>query len=93
MAWRYLTHAQGTRFLGTDNQGGMSLAKNPVFHARTKHIDIRHHFIRDVISDGIVEQTYISTDNMPADALTKSLNAIKHRRCAIMMGVSSAREE
>ena len=37
-----------------DNQGSLSLAKNPVFHTRTKHIDVQHHFIRELVEEGKV---------------------------------------
>ena len=40
--------------LHTDNQGAIALAKNPVSHAKSKHIDIRHHFIRDAVMDKII---------------------------------------
>jgi hypothetical protein len=64
--------------LYTDNQGSICLAKNAGSqHQRTKHIDIRHHFIRDKIQAGLVKLDYIPTDQMPADALTKNLNRAK----------------
>jgi hypothetical protein len=62
----------------TDNQSSMALAKNPVFHARTKHIDIRHHFIRERIESGDVEVAFCGTDDMIADVLTKGLSKEKH---------------
>jgi len=40
--------------LKMDNQGALALAKNPVHHTRSKHIDIKHHYIRDSIAQGIV---------------------------------------
>jgi hypothetical protein len=56
-----------------DNQSCIALAKNPVFHARSKHIDIRHHFIRDKVESKEIELAYMSTNEMIADALTKAL--------------------
>src|SRR4051812_39083272 len=56
-----------------DNQSCIALAKNPVHHARTKHIDIQHHFIREKVQLRKIELEYISTDEMIADTLTKSL--------------------
>lgn len=44
-----------------DNQGAIAFAKNPEFHARTKHIDIRHHYIREVESTGFIRLDYIAT--------------------------------
>ena len=56
-----------------DNQAAISLAKNPVFHARTKHIDTRYHFIREELQNGVISLKYISTKQMVADILTKPL--------------------
>ena len=56
-----------------DNQGCIALAKNPVSHARSKHIDIRHHFIRDAVEEGVINLVYCRTDEMLADILTKPL--------------------
>jgi hypothetical protein len=53
------------------------LAKNPIFHSRSKHIDIKFHFTRDKIQDGIIQVQYKSTQEMIADALTKSVNKVK----------------
>lgn len=56
-----------------DNQGAIALAKNPTSHARTKHIDIQHHFVREAVADGKVTLQYVSTKEMIADGLTKPL--------------------
>lgn len=60
-----------------DNQGSIALAHNPVFHARTKHIDIQHHYIHDEIAAKRIELWYVPTDNMIADGLTKALTHVK----------------
>ncbi len=57
-----------------DNQAAISLAKNPVFHARTKHIDTRYHFIRQELQSGVIAVKYIPTNKMVADILTKPLS-------------------
>ena len=64
--------------LVTDNQSALALAKNPVSHARVKHIEARHHFVRDAIQDNIVWVQHIPTENMTADSLTKALGHKKH---------------
>lgn len=46
-----------------DNQGGIALAKNPQFHARTKHIDVQHHFVREKQPSGEVDLQYVPTDH------------------------------
>ena len=56
-----------------DNQSALHLMKNPTFHSQTKHIDIRYHFVRDVVDDGLVSLLKIHTDANPTDVLTKSM--------------------
>ena len=73
--------------LKSDNQGAIALAKNPVSHSRAKHIDLRHHFIRDAIEDKIIWLEYIPTVRMTADSLTKALSRQKHVNCLNRMGM------
>src|ERR1700722_7880623 len=56
-----------------DNQGAISLAKDPRFHARTKHIAIQHHWVREQIADEKIQLEYVSTAKQVADGLTKAL--------------------
>ena len=56
-----------------DNQGAISTAKNPVFHNRTKHIQIRYHFVREAVADNIIDIRYCSTRDMIADIVTKGI--------------------
>ncbi|UYV66787.1 hypothetical protein LAZ67_4002857 [Cordylochernes scorpioides] len=63
----------GPTVLKTDNQGAQQLARNPVNHARTKHIDIKWHYIRSICSDGLVEVIHTPTQENVADILTKGL--------------------
>ncbi|KAJ4176414.1 hypothetical protein NW755_14952 [Fusarium falciforme] len=56
-----------------DNQGAIAMSKNPQFHARTKHIDIQHHYCREKVNDGTVDFQYIPTGKQVADGLTKAL--------------------
>ena len=69
-----------------DNQGARKLAINPVFHSRSKHIDIKHHFIRQVLDCQPIKLTYMSTENMIADVLTKPLAGPKHLFCTRGLG-------
>ena len=73
--------------INSDNQGSSALAKNPIQHARTKHIDIRHHFIHKMVENKEVEIVYCGTDDMVADILTKGLSREKHNRFVEGMGI------
>ena len=59
--------------LRCDNTSAINITKNPVMHSRTKHIDIRHHFLRDHVLQGDVEVTFVDTHNQLADIFTKPL--------------------
>ena len=56
-----------------DSQSCIKLSENHVFHDRSKHIEIRYHFICDYVQRGVVALQYISTDEQVVDILTKSL--------------------
>ncbi|KAI0516410.1 hypothetical protein KFK09_009085 [Dendrobium nobile] len=60
-----------------DNISAMSIACNPIFHARTKHIEVDHHFIRDCIQSNQITVRHISTTDQPADIFTKSLSSAR----------------
>ena len=60
-----------------DNQGTIALARNPTFHSRTKHIDIKYHFVRDKIKSSELVIEYKATQEMVADALTKPVSKVK----------------
>ena len=57
--------------IGIDNQAAIALAKNPVLHEKTKHIDTRHFFIRQAVQQGLIRLQYINTGDNIADILTK----------------------
>ncbi|GJX92059.1 retrovirus-related pol polyprotein from transposon TNT 1-94 [Tanacetum coccineum] len=66
-----------------DNQSTIHLAKNSMFHKRTKHIDIWYHWIRDAIEDGMFELNKVHTDDNASDMLTKAVAREKLKiRCS-----------
>jgi hypothetical protein len=56
-----------------DNNGAIKLSENPEFHKRSKHIDIRYHFIREAISSNLIKVVYINTKEQLADPLIKGI--------------------
>lgn len=63
------------------NQSAIYFARYQVHHARTKHIDVRYHFVREVVVEGEIRLRNIATKDNPADMLTKVVDAskFKHR--------------
>ncbi|CAA7059582.1 unnamed protein product [Microthlaspi erraticum] len=72
-----------------DSQSAIALSKNNVHHERTKHIDVRYHFIREAIADGLVEVVKISTEKNPADIFTKVLAVSKFQAALNLLQVKS----
>jgi len=70
-----------------DNQSAIALAHGGSYHARTKHIDIRYHFIRYIIEAGSIKLIYCPTDEQTADTLTKALPSTKAKHFADSMGL------
>lgn len=73
--------------LQCDNQSALYLMRNPVHHERTKHTDIKYHFIREVISTGKVEAVWIESEENPADALTKPLTSAQFKYCLSLVQI------
>ena len=70
-----------------DSSSVIYLSKNPTHHEKTKHIDIKLHFIRNVVSMGVVRMVKIHTDKNPADMLTKVVTIAKFRVCLDIIGL------
>ena len=71
-----------------DSQSTIHLVKNHALYARTKHIDIRYHFCRDAIDDGVVIAEKVDTKENPADMLTKVVPGIKFEHCLDLIKLS-----
>ncbi|VVT58414.1 uncharacterized protein SAPINGB_P006194 [Magnusiomyces paraingens] len=72
-----------------DNQGCIALAQNPVFHRRTKHIDVRYHVVRHYIRSGVIHLEYLDTQVMLADMFTKNLGRVKFETLRGLLGMKA----
>ncbi|MCO5611287.1 hypothetical protein L7F22_065539 [Adiantum nelumboides] len=70
-----------------NNLSSIQLARNPVFHARTKHIEAHYHFIRERALDGSIDLTFVRTYEQVANIFTKALGAEKLQRFRAILGV------
>ncbi|KAF7762365.1 hypothetical protein Agabi119p4_8958 [Agaricus bisporus var. burnettii] len=75
--------------LFSDNQSAIALTKDHKYHGRTKHIDIRYHFIRWMVEEGKVRLVYCPTTDMIADILTKALPSPKVKHFASALGLAT----
>lgn len=75
-----------------DNQSAISISGSGAYHARSKHIDVRYHFVKDKIAARKVNVEYISTNGMIADALTKGLPRLKLTTFTAAMGLHSGED-
>lgn len=70
-----------------DNKSAIELAKNPVFHGRSKHIDVRYHFVRECVENGEIVVEHVPSEEQRADPLTKALTSVKFEVMREMLGV------
>jgi len=70
-----------------DNRSAIAMTKNPTFHSRTKHIDIRYHFIQSCVSAGEIVLKTCDTTEQVADIFTKSLPQAQHEFLKTQLGV------
>ena len=72
-----------------DNTSAINLSKNPIQHSKSKYIEIRYHFIRDLVEDKVACLEFIHTDNQKADIFTKPLNGPWFESLCKTIGVST----
>ena len=82
-----------TSTLFSDNQAAISISHHPKFYACTKHIDIAHHFLRNLVKSGTIEIIYIQTWENLADVFTKGLPRPLHEDLTMGIGVISDQGE
>jgi hypothetical protein len=83
---------QGPIMLFYDNSSTIKLSKNPVLHGRSKHIDVRFHFLRDLTKEGKVELVHCRSVEQIADILTKPLKAESFMKLRALLGMCSIDE-
>jgi hypothetical protein len=70
-----------------DSMSALALSKNPVFHERSKHIDLRYHFIRECVDNGSIAAEFVTTKDQLADILTKALERVKFHELKARIGM------
>ena len=78
---------QDIMYVFCDNMSTINLSKKPVQHSKSKHIEIRYHFIRDLVEEKIMCLEFINTDNQKADIFTKPLDSPRFESLCKTIGV------
>ena len=78
---------QNTMILYCDNLSAINISKNPIQHSRTKHIDIRHHYIRELVEDKVIKLEHVTTEMQLADIFTKALDANQFENLRAKLGI------
>jgi hypothetical protein len=85
-----LPHPEATA-IRVDNKSAIELAKNPVHHERSKHIDVRFHFIREQVKEGSVRMSHVASRDQMADIFTKPLPTALFENYKMMIGMKDGR--
>jgi hypothetical protein len=71
-----------------DSQSAIYLTKDQIFHERTKHIDIKYHYVHDVVARGKLQVSKINTHDNPADMMIKPVPVAKFELCSSLVGIT-----
>jgi hypothetical protein len=83
------TPVTGATIINTDSQAALEHVKNNIRHARTKHIDTRHHFIRNIYTAGEIDLIHVPSSSQAADILTKALGRTRHDELLLLTRLRS----
>ena len=72
-----------------DNMSAILMAKNPVFHQRTRHINRKYHFIREALQEGVIDVKFCRSEEQLADIFTKALPKDRFKKLRLDLGVKS----
>ena len=82
-----LQHPQQIIRISSDNQSAQKIASNSAFHRRTKHIDVRHHYIRQLVEDKMISLAYVPTQQMPHKNIGESEGEVVFQWCSEFIGL------
>ncbi|KAJ0737299.1 putative RNA-directed DNA polymerase [Helianthus annuus] len=83
----------GTVTIFCDNTSTIKLSKNPVMHRRTKHIDVRYHYLRELVEKQVVELEFCGTKQQLADGMTKPVKEVTFNEIRTAMGVCEVKQD
>ena len=75
-----------------DNSSAIKLSRNPVLHGKSKHISVRYHFLRELVSEGVINLDYCSTQEQISDIMTKPVKLDVFEKLRKMLGVGPKEE-
>lgn len=70
-----------------DNSSAIKLSRNPVMHRRTKHIDVRYHYLRNLSNEGAMKLVFVGTNDQVADIMTKPIKLDQYEKLRLQLGV------
>ena len=85
-------HQDGSTPIYCDNSSAIKLSKNPVYHGRSKHIDVRYHFLRDLVKDGTIDLLHCRSEDQLADIFTKPLKFVTFEKLRKLLGICSMKD-